>query len=153
MLIQQQISVDVAPEAAWPFFRDIPAVAACVPGVEEIQPSGPESYRGVMGLRVGPLGLKLAGTVTVLERDEDQRRLVLSVSAEDRRLASAALARVTVRLEAAEGPATLLRVDADATIRGKLGQFGQAMIKRVADDVLKQFATCLRQRLTSGERG
>ncbi len=151
MLIQQQATVDVAPETAWPFFADIPAVAACVPGVEGVQPDGADAYRGVMALRVGPLGLKMGGSVRVVERDEAARRLVLAVSAEDKRLASAAEARVTVVLDAVDGGATLLRIDADTTIRGKLGQFGQAMIKHVADDVLKRFTTCLRERLAGGQ--
>lgn len=151
MLIQQRGTVDVAPDVAWPFFANIPAVAGCVPGVEDVQPDGPEAYRGVMALRVGPLALTMSGSVRVLERADAERRLVLAVSAEDRRLGSAAEARVTVVLEAAENGGTLLRIDADTTIRGKLAQFGQAMIKHAADDVLKRFVACLRDRLAVDE--
>jgi carbon monoxide dehydrogenase subunit G len=45
--------------------------------------------------------------------------------------------------------AAVLRVQAETTVRGKLAQFGQAMIKLAADDVLKRFAARLSQRLTA----
>ena len=153
MLIQQRATLPVPIDAAWQFFRDIPTMATCVPGVEEVRPGADDSYQGVMTLRVGPLALKMAGTLSVLERDDAARRLVLNVSAEDRRLASAAEARVTVALASTEPASTDVQIDADTTVRGKLGQFGQGMIKHAADDVLKRFAACVRQRLESQEAG
>lgn len=149
MLIQQQLRVPVSAEVAWPFFADIPSVAECVPGTEEVEQTEPETYRGLMSVRVGPLTLKMAGVARVVLRDDDERRLVLRVNAEDRRLASAAEADVTLHLETVDGLAALLHVQADTTVRGKLAQFGQAMIKLAADDVLKRFAARLSQRLTA----
>ena len=90
MLIEQHLSLPVPPDAAWRFFGDVPELATCVPGVESVAATGADTYNGVMALRVGPLALKMAGALRVLERDEVERRLVLSVTAEDRRLASAA---------------------------------------------------------------
>ena len=147
MLIQQRTTLPVPIEAAWQFFRDIPTMATCVPGVEEVRPSGDDSFQGAMALRVGPLALKMGGTLGVVERDETAHRLVVQVSAEDRRLASAAEARVTVALTAPDTTSTEVAIEADTTVRGKLGQFGQAMIKHAADDVLKRFSACVRQRL------
>ena len=60
---------------------------------------------------------------------------------------------MTVRLEPAANGATLLLVDADTTVRGKLAQFGQGLIKHAADDVLKRFAACLNQRLRAEQPG
>jgi carbon monoxide dehydrogenase subunit G len=74
---------------------------------------------------------------------------VLKVNAEDRRLASATEANVTVRLEPTAPAAARLHVEAETTVRGKIAQFGQAMIKLAADDVLKRFAARLSQRLTA----
>jgi carbon monoxide dehydrogenase subunit G len=149
VLIQQQLSVPVSAVAAWPLLADIPSVAECVPGAEQVEQTEPDLYRGVMAVKVGPLGFKMAGTVRVLSRDDAQQCLVLKVNAEDRRLGSAAEATVTVRLEPTEPSASLLRVEADTTVRGKLAQFGQAMVKLAADDVLKRFAACLSERLTA----
>lgn len=149
MLIQQHIDVPVAAHEAWPFFNDIPSVAQCVPGADSVETTGPDSYRGRMAVKVGPLGLAMAGTLSVVERDDARHRLVLRVKAEDRRLGSAAESTVTLHLEDTHPTTARLLVEADTTVRGKLAQFGQGMIKLAADDVLKRFAANVSERLTA----
>ncbi|GAC1318565.1 MAG: hypothetical protein NVSMB2_13400 [Chloroflexota bacterium] len=153
MLIQQHIAIPQGADRAWPFFNDIPSVADCVPGADAVEPSGPDSYRGRMTVRVGPLALSMVGSLSVIERDDAQRRLVLRVKAEDRRLGSAAESIVTLHLEEADPATSRLCVDADTTVRGKLAQFGQGMIKLAADDVLKRFAVNVSRRLTDQGSG
>lgn len=152
MLIRQQLVLPVTADSAWPFFSDIPAVAECVPGAEGVEQIGPAAYRGRLSVRIGPLGLAMAGTLDVLERSDAEHRLTLGVKAEDRRLASAAEATVTLRVEPVSATTSRLLVEAETSVRGKLAQFGQGMIKLAADDVLKRFAARVAQRL-DGEHG
>lgn len=148
MLLQQQFTVTAPPPTVWAFFRDVPAVAACLPGVEEVTPVGPGVYQGALQVRVGPLGFRLVGKLVEQEVDAANRSATLQVTAEDPRLASAVNASVRLRLSAV-GDGTLVTLDTEANVLGKLGQFGQGVIKLTADGVLKQFAACLQKRLSA----
>ncbi len=147
MLIQQQFTVPAPVPAVWAFFRDLRAVATCVPGVEQLEALDARTYRGTMRVKVGPLGFRLTGRLVEQEVDEAARTATLLASADDRSLASAVNATLRLRVsEAADGAAVAL--DTEANVLGRLGQFGQGVIKLAADVVMKQFAASVRQRLT-----
>jgi carbon monoxide dehydrogenase subunit G len=148
MLIQQQFTITVRLPEAWAFFRDVPAVATCVPGVEQVDPAGAGIYRGTMLVKVGPIAFRLTGRLVEQEVDEDAHTAVLAVSADDRALGSAVTA--TLRLRLSEGEVgTVVRLDTEANVLGKLGQFGQGVVKLAADAVMKQFAARAQERLAA----
>ena len=43
---------------------------------------------------------------------------------------------------------TQLRIGTDLTVMGRLGEFGQASIKRKADQLIQDFAECLARQVT-----
>lgn len=148
MLLQQQFTVAAPLAAVWAFFLDLPGLAACVPGVEQLERLDARTYQGAMRVKVGPLAFHLAGRLSVAAVDEAARTATFLVSAEDSRLASAVQATLRLRLsEAADGTAVAL--DTEANVLGRLGQFGQGVIKLTAESQLKQFAACVRRRLST----
>jgi carbon monoxide dehydrogenase subunit G len=152
MLLEHEIEVAAPLERAWGFFLDVPAVAACMPGVEHIEAIGPDEYAGAVRLKVGPLGFRLTGRLVRETVDEAEHTAGLKVTAEDRALASAVSARLRLALTAGQGDAeTRVTLRTDANVLGKLGQFGQGAIKLAADGVMKQFAGRVRERLTEGD--
>jgi carbon monoxide dehydrogenase subunit G len=57
--------------------------------------------------------------------------------------------RATLDLALAEKDAeTQLRIGTDLTVMGRLGEFGQASIKRKADQLIQDFAECLARQVT-----
>jgi carbon monoxide dehydrogenase subunit G len=57
--------------------------------------------------------------------------------------------RATLDLTLAEkGSETQLRISTDLTVMGRLGEFGQASIKRKADQLIQDFAECLARQVT-----
>lgn len=148
MLIHQEFTVAAPLPAVWAFFRDVPRVATCVPGVERVEAMGDRTYQGTMRVKVGPLGFRLNGRLVEQEVDEAARTATLAVSAEDRGLTSAVNATLRLRLVEADG-GTAVVLDTEANVLGKLGQFGQGVIKLAADAVLKQFVVTVQQRLTT----
>ncbi len=148
MLIQQQFTVAAPLDRAWAYLRDVPAVAACVPGVQELTQLDARTYQGSLRVKVGPLGFTLHGKLTEQERDDAAHAAVLLVNAEDRRLGSAVSATLRMRLRETEG-GTAVSLETEANVLGKLGQFGQGVIKLAADNVLKQFVACAQQRLAA----
>jgi hypothetical protein len=119
---------------------DIPAVSRCVPGVEEFAAVDPETFEGAMKVKVGPITVRLQGRVKVIERDHEARTSRLEVSAAEKRIASTVSARTTMTVVPQGDAQTDVLIHTEASILGKLGEFGQAVMKRKADQVVAEFA-------------
>jgi carbon monoxide dehydrogenase subunit G len=70
----------------------------------------------------------------------------MRADANDRRLGGGIRARMTLTLSPADR-GTRLQIETDLTVLGKIGEFGQPMIKKKADTVLEEFAENLRDAL------
>jgi uncharacterized protein len=141
MLIEQRITVPAPPERVWAFMMDIPAVSRCVPGLDNVARIDDQTYSGVMKVRVGPIAVNLDGRVLLAERDEAARQARMDLQAADKRVNGAVNAKMRMALASAEdGSATDVSIQTDANVMGKLGEFGQAVIRKKADQILQEFA-------------
>ena len=138
----------VAPaEKVWAVVMDIPVAARCVPGVAAVTPAGPDRYRGRLLVQIGPVRLVLDGDIAVAARDDRSHRATLRLDAKDSRLGGMVHAAVDVILtEHADG--CQLRIESDVQIAGRIGAFGQPVIKRKSDQLLAQFTECLARTVT-----
>jgi carbon monoxide dehydrogenase subunit G len=144
MLIDHQITVPAPPDRVWAFMMDIPAVSRCVPGIADVAQIDDQTYSGVMSVRVGPIAVKLDGRVTLAERDAAARQARMDLQAADKRVNGAVSAKMTMQLaEADAGRKTDVAIHTDANVMGKLGEFGQAVIRKKADQIVQQFANNL----------
>lgn len=147
MKLAQICTVPVERERLWELLMDLPRVSRCIPGVEKIEPLGDSGYQGVLKIQVGPIRLTLQGVITIEERDRDAWRASMRAEANDRRAGGGIRARMTMRLSPAEGGTELL-VETDLSILGKIGEFGQPIIKKKADGIIQEFAANLQAALT-----
>src|SRR5512143_2215615 len=139
----------VAPaEKVWAVVMDIPVAARCVPGVAAVTPVGPDQYKGQLLVQIGPVRLVLDGDIAIAARDDRVHRATLRADAKDSRLGGTVHASVDVILtEHADG--CQLRIESDVQIAGRIGEFGQPVIKRKSDQLLAQFAECLARTVTA----
>ena len=149
MTFTQECVIPVERERLWDFLMDVPNVGRCVPGVETIEAVDGGAYRGGLKVQVGPVRLSLDGTITVEEQDRSSWRARMRAEANDRRLGGGIRARLSLALAPAEG-GTRLSIKTDLAVLGKIGEFGQPIIKRKADTLLEEFARNLRFGLTGG---
>jgi carbon monoxide dehydrogenase subunit G len=152
MIVDQRVTINAPIDRAWDFLMDVPAVSKCVPGVESIQEIDKDNYIGALKVRVGPIGVKLEGKVTVAERDAEQKRAQLNVEAADRRIRGAVNGKTTMHLEEVENGTDLV-VHTDVSILGKLGEFGQAVMRKKADQIIRQFAQNVSRELEGSSAG
>src|SRR5262245_457297 len=140
MNFAHRCTIPVARETLWQFLMDVPQVATCVPGVESVTPSGDDQYSGRMRVKVGPIHLTLQGVLTIQERDPQQWLAVARAEANDRRVGGGV--HLTAHMTLVEsGPATTeLDVQTEARFLGKLGEFGQQVIRKQADAIITEFA-------------
>ncbi len=152
MIISNDFVVDQPVDKVWDFFGDVPQVALCLPGAELTEDLGDDSYRGRVGIRMGPVKMQFAGTARIQERDDAAKRLVLDAAGADERGRGQAAMLVTAVLSSA-GQGTRVDLEQDIQLSGAAAQFGRGMISDVSSVLMGQFATNMQQRLGAIERG
>jgi carbon monoxide dehydrogenase subunit G len=136
-----------APRAkVWKLVTDVPAAARCVPGVAAVTPSGAGKYKGSLLVQLGPVRLVLDGDIALTSADESAGKASLRADAKDTRLGGTVRATMDLAL-ADKGADTELRITSDVQIAGRIGEFGQPVIQRKADQLMTQFADCLARTL------
>jgi carbon monoxide dehydrogenase subunit G len=142
--LRHNVSIAAPPDLVWDYVADLPRVAACVPGVEQVESVGGDRYSGLLKISLGPIRLKLAGHIAVTQRDESARMATLHASGSDAGAGGAVEAdvRMAVRPGATRDTA-ILDIDTDAQVMGRIGEFGQPLIKRKADQTMSEFAANL----------
>ena len=148
MTFTQECVIPVERERLWEFMMEVPRVARCVPGVEAVEAMDTGAYRGSLKVQVGPIRLALEGVITVEERDRDAWRARMRAEANDRRLGGGIRARLGLRL-VTDDAGTHLTIDTDLTILGRIGEFGQPIIRKKADALLAEFARNLQSALAA----
>ena len=130
----------------WRLVTDVPAAARCVPGVAAVTPSGAGKYKGSLLVQLGPVRLVLDGDIALTSTDEAAGKASLRADAKDSRLGGTVRATMDLAL-VDKGPDTELRIVSDVQIAGRIGEFGQPVIQRKADQLMTQFADCLARSL------
>jgi carbon monoxide dehydrogenase subunit G len=121
---------------------DVPGAARCVPGVASVRASGSDRYEGTLAVQIGPVRLVLDGEIVITARDEKAGTASLRADAKDSRVGGAIKATVDLAL-ADTGGSTQMKIATDLQVMGRLGEFGQPVIKRKADQMMGDFADCL----------
>ena len=128
------------------FIQDIPRLSACIPGIEEVEEIEPDVYRGVLKVKVGPLSARFSGQVKVIERVELERMVAL-VEGEDKSSARAAKATFTGKMFHEES-GVRVEYETDISTRGRLAQYGFAVIRGTAKKMTKEFVKNMQEALT-----
>jgi uncharacterized protein len=149
MIIDQKAIIPASVDKVWDFVNDIPAVSRCVPGVEEFDRIDDDTYAGALKVKVGPIGVRLQGKIIVLERDRENLRSRMEIQAAEKRINSTVTAKATMSLVAISDQETELHIHTEASILGKLGEFGQAVMRRKADQMVGEFAKNASREITS----
>ena len=147
MKLENRCLVPADMQRTWDLLMDIPRAAACVPGMEEVVQEEDGSYRASMRVRVGPMGLTLAGTLRVLEQDSTKGEARFLIEASDRKVGGAVRADLLIQLRSEEKNQTELVLNTDTTFIGRLGELGQPLIRRKANNTMQEFALNLAQQL------
>ena len=146
MLLKDSFTINAPLDAVWAFLSDVPQIATCVPGISGIQQVGDNTYQGKFEVRVGPIGTAFDGKATFTERIE-REKLVALIEGQDKTSATFVSATFTGMLAPLEGQ-TQLDYDVDVALRGRLAQFGVAVVKATAKKLTGQFAKCLEAKLS-----
>ncbi len=144
MKLEQSFTVEAPIEEVWAALVDVERVAPCLPGAQVIgrdESSG--AYRGTFSVKLGPTTAVYNGTLRLEQADQATHRATLSAKGTDKRGQGGAQAAIVSSLRE-EGGATVVEVETDFSITGRLARFGRSgMIEDVSKRLLRDFSTCL----------
>ena len=152
MQIENSFTVPQPVDALWTFLLDVERVARCMPGAELTETVNDHTWKGKVNVKLGPVSLSFAGTVTIEDRDDEAHRVVLSAKGMEQRGKGAANAKVTSWLEPI-GTDTTVRMTSDLTLSGAVAQLSRGLLPEVSKRLTKEFADCLEQTLSVGFTG
>ena len=147
MKFNQRAVIPMAREPLWDFLMDVPKVARSLPGVETVSQIDDTTYQGTLKVRVGPISLNLQGKIIMEQRDRGSWRAALRAEASDRMVAGAVKGKTTMELKEIGPKETELLVETDVNILGKIGEFGQPIIRKKADQMLQEVVENIKKQL------
>jgi carbon monoxide dehydrogenase subunit G len=136
---EQRCTIPAAREELWDFLLDLPQMARCVPGAEEVVAAGDGEYTGRLRVKIGPIQLALQGAMKILERDREHWKAVARAEAKDRRVGGGANITGNMTLLESGPSATELIIQGQVRFLGKLGEFGEPIIRKQADAAAATF--------------
>ncbi len=140
MNFSQTCSISASRQKVWDFLMDMENVSRCLPGVESMEKLEEDTYQGIYKIKVGPIALKFQGTLQFEVRDQKRWHVGMQAEAKDRRLGGGVRVRLDVDL-AEQGPdQTEMQVNLESYVLGKVGEFGQPVMRKKTDAVLQEFA-------------
>ena len=150
MEIENEFDVPAPVDHVWAYLLDVERVAPCMPGAELTEVVDDHTWKGKVNMKLGPVSLAFAGTVTMQERDDQAKRIVLAAKGMEQRGKGAANASVTSWLEQGDG-VTNVKMRADIHLTGTVAQLSRGLLPEVSRKLTQQFADCLHQSMGAAE--
>lgn len=147
MTFTQTCTIAARRDAVWEFLLQADNVARCLSGVETMTQLDEDTYEGTWRIRVGPISLALQGTLHVEARDRERWHGAMRAEAKDRRLGGGVRAHLQMDLQETSPTETAMLVTLEAHLLGKIGEFGQPVIRKKAEAMLQDFAAQISQQL------
>ncbi len=148
MKLDQSFEVAAPPDAVWAALIDVQRVAPCLPGAELTAGDDEGTYQGTFSVKLGPTSASYRGTLKLEEVDDAARRATMRANGTDKRGQGGAKALIVSTVREGDGGTTVVDVNTDYSITGRLAAFGRGgMIQDVANRLLREFASCLQETL------
>jgi carbon monoxide dehydrogenase subunit G len=146
MQIENSFAVKAAPERVYEFLLDVNNVVRCVPGAELSEVVDPNTFKGKVRIKVGPVTVSYNGTARITSRDAETRTATLE--AEGRETTGSGTAQATtVMAVAADGEGSTVTLTTDFTVVGRVAQFGRGIMEDVSRHLVGQAAECIQSTL------
>lgn len=132
--------IEAPRQKVWEGLNDPDVLRQSIPGCQTLQREAEDRFSATVSLKVGPIGARFAGAVTLSELDPPSSYVITGEGKGG--VAGFASGMAKVRLED-DGGATLLSYEVEALVGGKIAQLGGAIVdataKRLAGSFFKRF--------------
>jgi carbon monoxide dehydrogenase subunit G len=146
MQIENSFAVKAAPDRVYEFLLDVNNVVSCVPGAELSEVVDPNTFKGKVRIKVGPVTVSYNGTARITSRDAETRTATLEAEGRETTGSGSAQA-TTVMAVAADGESSAVTLTTDFTVVGRVAQFGRGIMEDVSRHLVGQAAECIQSKL------
>lgn len=145
--INEEFEVQAPVQRVWEYLIDPAKVVVCIPGAELLESQDEHTFVGAVKVKVGPMAMSYKGLMKFTEVDEQGRQV--RMVGEGREAGGAGSAKVTMlsKVTPLDGGGSLIVINAEVDLVGKIVQFGRGMIEEVSRQLFRQFSACVKQRL------
>jgi carbon monoxide dehydrogenase subunit G len=143
MHIASSYTFSAQPARVWDVLMDTTAIAACVPGCQELTPIGEDRYRAKMAVVVAAVTGNFDATIELADKTPPSGYTLL-VDGQSRAGFVKGSSRIT--LVEVEGR-TRVDVAADVQVGGPVARVGQRLLEGVGKGMMDRFFACLGSRL------
>ena len=150
MQIENSFEVAAPPDRVYAYLLDVNRVVGCVPGAELSEVVDPNTFKGKVKIKVGPVTVAYAGTARITGRDEANRTATLEGEGRETTGPGNARAKATMRVEPS-GDGAKVTVSTDFTVAGRVAQFGRGLMEDVSKSLVAQMAACIKANLEGAE--
>ena len=150
MEFDNAFDVPLPPAEAWTWLLDIERIATCLPGAELTEVVDAQTYKGRVGVRLGPVSLSFVGQAKLEETDATAHRARMRATGADSKGRGSTSALIDFALQPiGDGRSTRVDIHSNVTLTGSVAQYGRGsgMIQSVAAQLIGQFGECLRARI------
>jgi carbon monoxide dehydrogenase subunit G len=150
MEFDSSFEIPLSPDRAWPVLMDVTRIAPCMPGAELTEITDAQNYKGKISVRLGPVSLSFAGSITLDDVDNTKHSARVKAQGSDSKGRGAANAMASFRVEP-KGTGSIVLIHTDLALSGAVAQYGRGvgMIQATAAQIIGQFADNLRKRLAN----
>jgi uncharacterized protein len=152
MQIENSFAVKAAPDRVYEFLLDVNNVVSCVPGAELSEVVDPNTFKGKVRIKVGPVTVSYNGTARITSRDAETRTATLEAEGRETTGSGSAQA-TTVMAVAPDGESSRVTLTTDFTVVGRVAQFGRGIMEDVSRHLVGQAAECIQSKLEAPPPG
>ncbi|MEY4107753.1 MAG: hypothetical protein RL181_2095 [Bacteroidota bacterium] len=128
----------------WDLLMDTEALARITPGISRLEATGPDTYRAIADVKIGPVSGSFTGKVDLLEKNAPQG---FTLHVEQNSKIGNVSADIRLELDEKAPGQTELRFDGLANMSGLLARTGQRVMSGVANTLTEQFFKALEAEL------
>ena len=142
--IEEQFEVDQSPSQVWDFLVDPAMVVRCLPGARLVEVMDERTFRGEVGIRLGPFSAAFTGTVHFDVLDRENHRVAMSGEGRDARNTGVVAMSMDSMLTERAGGGTHVSVLLKVRLTGQLAAFYWGpLIRNAAHGVFRRFTACV----------
>jgi carbon monoxide dehydrogenase subunit G len=146
--ISSEFTVGAPPIEVYEVLLDLERVGPCIPGAIVGPPDSEGKHPAELAVRLGPMRLNYKGGLSILQRDDEQRRATLSADVRETHGQGTARAQMTMQVNA-QGPGSHVAATTDVELTGRAAQMGRGVVEDVATRLVNDMGERLETMLMS----
>lgn len=139
MQIEKTFQVEEPIEQVWDLLSDPRRMATCVPGAKITEQVNETTYKGTIGVRVGPSATDYKGELQILRLDPENHEIEIVGKGQDTRGRGSASMKMTGKARSLANGGTEVTSISELNVVGILAQMGARVINEVSNIVFAQF--------------